>query len=184
MTDSRPFLTVITRHMPSRPNMLEVNQASLAMQSDPDYEQILIVDREHKGQAWASEQMAKVKPKGKYVLILDDDDIMLNADGIKILKQACTSDPMLIIFKGYVQGFDILPPPNVWQEDPGLGQIAVFCYLLKADVFQEFTKQVASPEYSNDFTLFHAAYRKYIKLTKWSDNLICATMRRSMGKPE
>lgn len=179
-----PFLTVITRHMPSRPNMLKVNQASLAMQSDPDYDQVLIVDHDKKGQGWASQQMALVKPKGKYVLILDDDDIMLNYDGIKILKAACTSDPPMLIFKGWVDGFGILPPPNVWEADPGMGQIAVFCYILRHDLWQEFTQQVASPEYHNDFILFHAAFKKYPSLVKWQDKLICATMRRSTGRPE
>jgi len=110
--------------------------------------------------------------------------VMLNADGIKILKAAATSDPPMIIFKGYVNGFGILPPPNVWQQTPGLGQIAVFCYILRSDLFVEFADTAARPEYHNDFLLFHAAFKKYPTLVKWSDRLICATMRRSRGAPE
>ena len=44
MTKANPFLTIVTRHLAGREELLENNQASLAAQTDQDFEQILIVD--------------------------------------------------------------------------------------------------------------------------------------------
>ena len=44
-----PFLSVITRHMPEREQLMRRNRASLLSQSDPDYEQIVITDDLHSG---------------------------------------------------------------------------------------------------------------------------------------
>lgn len=49
------FLTVITRTY-KRPGLLARNQASLAAQTDPDFEQILLVDDAGRGVAWANAQ--------------------------------------------------------------------------------------------------------------------------------
>jgi hypothetical protein len=164
--------------------MIKVNQASLAMQSDQDYEQIMLVDNQERGIAYANRLMADSvdRIKGEYVLILDDDDLMINAEGIATLRLATKNKPVMVIFRGWING--LIPSDDFWLQPPRMGQIGVFCYILRADIFREHSQEVGRPEYHNDYLLVKSVYERHEHDVAWKDRLICMSMRRSNERPE
>jgi len=185
------FLTVVTRHMPARWQLLERNTASLHAQSDPDYSQVTLVDELGSGFERANELLAMAAPMvtGRYVLILDDDDVMEAADGIAALKAAVvdnigahpgTYGPPAIIFRGRHADLGVLPVRS-WQARPQVGDIGSFDFILRADVYREFARARGASAYAQDHALIEAVYDRHAPEIVWLDKVICAADRRRMG---
>jgi hypothetical protein len=181
-----PFLTIITRHMASRPGMFAKQQVSLAAQSCQDFEQVLIHDGVGQGMAWAQTQLTEAwkQANGRYILILDDDDLLQNPDGVKLLKEAAYKFPPAVIFKGHHDDLGILPRVDTWQSAPQVGSIGVFDFILRWDVFTRHSKVFAAGTYNDDHALIASVYREHGKDIVWLDEVICAVQRRSLGAPE
>jgi len=177
------FLSILTRHLPQRAAMLKINKASLAMQSCQDFEQLLAIDGLGQGWKHAAEMLADMArdATGDYVLILDDDDIMLNADGVKLIKEAAGSAPAAVIFRGYHADLGILPNDNIWMRRPGLAQIGSFDFITRRDVFCDLVETAVSNGYTNDFGIIDGVFERGLPVT-WLNVLVCAVMRRSRGQ--
>ena len=82
-----PFLTIVTRCY-KRPKALQKNIRSLKAQTDPDYEQVFIIDKEGYGLAAADQALNKYRDIncGDYIMVLDDDDIVIDPQFIEKLK--------------------------------------------------------------------------------------------------
>ena len=175
------FLSILTRHMPQRAEMLQINKASLCMQSCQDFEQLLMIDGQGGGWKHAAEMLTDMvqDATGDYVLILDDDDILLNADGIKLMKEATITAPAAVIFKGYHADLGILPNDNTWMRRPRLAQIGSFDFITRRDVFVELVD--TADGYNNDFGIIDGVFERCLPVT-WLNVLMCAVMRRSKGK--
>ena len=71
-----PFLSIVTRHLTTRTELLERLVSSIKSQTDADLEHIILTDDEGRGLGWANQQFERHKdlPEGRYVMMLDDDD--------------------------------------------------------------------------------------------------------------
>lgn len=179
------FLSVITRHLNSRPNMLKINQASLRMQSDLDYEQIIQVDEIGRGWQYAHimQQQAALKAQGDYVLTLDDDDILINADAIRLWKEATKNNPPGVIHQSWIGDLGPLPDAAHWQKRPEMGFIGSDSFILRKDILIEYLGQIEG-HYASDYDLIWPIYRDHGSEIVWLEQILCWTIRRSIGRGE
>ena len=181
------FLTVLTRHMPARAALLTRNIASLQGQTDPDYEQLVLEDGHSRGWAFARQMLIDAANSlvadyaCEYVLILDDDDVMRAPDGIAQLKRAARGAPPVIIFRGRHAELGILPSHS-WQGRPECGDIGIFDFILRADVYRECIGAQSASDYAHDHALIAAAYDRHQEAVVWLDAVICAADKRRIGK--
>jgi hypothetical protein len=178
------FLDILTRHLPDRKYMYRANHACLQAQSDPDYCHWTLADEERRGWQHAARLLAEVAPKlrSEYVLILDDDDLMINADGICLLKEAARdTEPAAVVFRGWHGDLGILPGPNGWMRRPFMGGIGSFDFIVRRDVFLEVVQESVNGGYCNDFAIIDGVFERNLPVV-WLDALICAVMKRSRGK--
>jgi glycosyltransferase involved in cell wall biosynthesis len=149
-----PFLTVLTRTN-KRPKCLKKNIESLNAQTLRDYEQVLIHDDVGMGLRAANKfyMLPDVldNVRGKYVLLLDDDDKVLDVRFIEsMFNWSVKYEPDVIVFRGLIgiPEVGLVPLPRVdpnWQGRPQRCQIGNFCLIVKRDVFM---KNI--PSFSND----------------------------------
>jgi hypothetical protein len=137
------FLSVITRTMASRPTMLERNKQSLRDQTCQDFEHLVHVDEQARGNFWAQRWVTDLvhEAQGDYIMILDDDDLMRNPKGVAILKDCCKEKPRGVIFQADYGPGRILPE-TVDGFDMGryfwsMNHIGQLCYILRNDIFKE-----------------------------------------------
>jgi GT2 family glycosyltransferase len=163
--------------------MLQINKASLCMQSCQDFEQLLMIDGQGGGWKHAAEMLTELAQDatGDYVLILDDDDILLNADGVRLMKEAAQGEPAAVIFKGWHADLGILPNDNTWMRRPRLAQIGSFDFITRREVFVELADTAVTNGYTNDFGIIDGVFERCLPVT-WLNVLMCAVMRRSRGK--
>jgi len=180
------FLSVITRHLISRPNYLIINQASLSMQYDPDYEQIVEVDEIGKGWQYAHElsKRAAAKAQGNYVLTLDDDDMLINPEAIHLWKAATINNPPGVIHRSWIGELGPLPDAAHWQKRPDMGQIGSDNFILRRDILLLYLHQLDEGCYTSDYDLITAVYRDHGDKIIWLDKILCWSLRRSMGRGE
>ena len=79
------FLDIVTRTY-KRPSMLAANVRSLQTQTDQDFTQAVLRDAVGMGIAAANAQLAHYTPTGRYVWVLDDDDICVYPSLVEDLK--------------------------------------------------------------------------------------------------
>ena len=177
-----PFLSVITRHLAGRIELLKRNRESLAAQTDPDYEQITMADEIGRGFGHAHDLLIQALPfvHGDYVLILDDDDFIQAADMIETLKAITLTKPPIVIFRGLHADFGILPSYS-WGQAPKLGDVGCFDFIMRADVFREFVKVTSANAYAHDYFILAAAFERHGSKTAWLDKVMCAADRRRNG---
>jgi len=164
---SPPFLSVVTRSC-GRIKLLARNRKSLTTQIDPDYEHIIIVDDVGRGLHTANKSLAKNKHrvKGRYVLILDDDDYVSDRSFIKHLKNVVSQHPVdIILFKAYRKPFSkTLPSKRVWGKQPILGDIGSCCFVVKRAIWQRHIHEFGQPKHG-DYrfikVLFDKGYSRY-----------------------
>lgn len=177
------FLSVITRHRPERANMLELNKASVWMQSDPDIQHIISVDN-HSDKCWRrAHQMlvdAAAEIEGEYALILDDDDVLINARAVEMLKQSAASDPAVVIWRAWHGELGILPDDAHWGKRPELGHIGACGFVLRADVYRDVLLGMEDEgyegRYANDYDIVSRAYD--CGRVAWIDSLMTWAMQR------
>lgn len=177
-----PFLTIITRHMLSRPNLLKVQQASLAAQTCQDFEQILIVDDLGRGFAWAQKQLADfVATNTDYIWVFDDDDKIACPKFIECLKAATEqSHPDVIMVKMLYAG-QVLP--GGWGRPPQEGQITQASYIVTADVWNRH-RHAYTDRYQADYDFIADVWRDPITVV-WHDCVAITDQRgRGLGRPE
>src|SRR5690606_4199896 len=94
------FVTIVTR-VSRRPNLLYDNIVSVATQDDQDYDHLLLVDPVGKGMLYANQQFYRhaKRVRGKYVYMLDDDDIFIRSDVINLFKRATVKEPDVVVCK-------------------------------------------------------------------------------------
>ena len=175
------FLTIVTRTF-RRPVGLARCIDSVARQSDPDVEHIILHDSIGRGVGWSYENLRSAQPGGEYVFILDDDDYLIDEGFVAALKQFVVEhERPEIVFVGMdVQG-RILPE---WSEGLRLGDIAVSCFALRRDVWLEHAGDF-SGDYGGDFHFIDAVYGCERQHTSARlERVVSRVDRVSYGEPE
>ena len=178
------FLGVVTRCY-KRPAMLGINKSSLKSQTDPDYEQVFIVDDTGRGIWWANRSLEENKHRvhGEYIYILDDDTCLIVNNFIRVVKQVARKhNPDVILFKiRRPIGIPILPDERVWGKIPLLGHIDTACFTVKEDIWKKHIKSFGTKgcgDYHFIKKLYDEKYSFY-----WLDRIVGRIQRVSQGRP-
>lgn len=178
-----PFLEVLTRAY-KRPQMLAVNQASLAAQTDGDWVQTLLVDEAGRGIAWSHENMGAYAPRlvGEWIWILDDDDACACPTLVADLKRIVAEhDPDVVMVK-MDHGKAVLPG-RTWGGDPEYGQIGVSAYIVRRELWQAQAHALKPGWYGSDYSLINAIWLTRPQVY-WHDQIVSRVQVQSFGKAE
>lgn len=177
------FLTVITRTY-KRPGLLARNQASLAAQTDPDFEQILLVDDAGRGVAWANAQLRDVAGQisGEYVLVLDDDDRVAADDLIARLKIAAAERPGVIMTRMDHGPRGILPEPEYAGQLPPRAHVGCSAPIVRADIWRACAPAWGAA-YDGDYDFVAALFATGTPVV-WLPVIATAVQQIGLGQPE
>lgn len=181
-----PFLSIITRCY-KKTKCLANNIMSIEKQIDKDYEQIFIVDQEGLGLAWADKALDIYKDinKGKYILVLDDDDELVSKAFVSIIKDIANRyNPNIIIFRGYFTELDATLPPidPRWGKYPVRSLIGSFNYVTTKELYNKYI-YLCSSGITGDFDFFETLFNKTPKdKVYWLKKTLVKTQQKSYGK--
>lgn len=152
---SEAFLTIVTRSF-KRPKGLARCVQSVARQSDPDVQQIIVHDALGRGVEWSHVNLCNVPIGGQFVFVLDDDDYLIDDQFVESLKALVAAEqPDVVFVQMDVEG-RILPRDDM-PNGPQLGEIAMSCFVVRRDVWLEHVVDFL-PVYEGDLTFIHAVW--------------------------
>lgn len=179
-----PFLSVVTRCY-KRPSMLEKNIASLQMQMDMDFEHLFLIDDDGHGLSWANRQFYRHrdKPHGDYILMLDDDDVLIRDDVVTQFKRKTTDYPELVMCKFDCGPWGVLPSHGVWvNKRPKLTRVGTSCFITRRDVWHSHIEHFGQPT-AGDYHFLSAIWPDLTDI-EWLDLVIGRIQQIGKGKPE
>ena len=173
-------IAFITRVKPRRFRMLTICTNSIKKQTSDDYIHIIFRDDKTKygyGMLLANQSLAKVSPiDTQYVMVIDDDDIIIDSDFVKIFKEIVdNNNPEIVFFKGIVFGCGI-PPLNLWEKCPVQDQISGSCFAVRLDIWEKYVHKYGK-ERRGDYSFISECY-KNTKNHFWLDRIVFKTQRR------
>lgn len=189
-----PFLSIVTRHLTTRTELLERLVSSIKSQTDADLEHIILTDDEGRGLGWANQQFARHKdlPEGRYVMMLDDDDWLADEHAVEDLKDYATileattlEYPVAIVYfdyRGPAVGY--LPSEEmtkIWQPVPG--HISGQGLIVRTDVWKELIHHF-DDSYEGDFHFIKAVWERASNRPEFLPYLITSTDKQRQGESE
>jgi len=171
------LISVVTRTY-KRPKMFAANRQSLKMQTLQDYEEIVIRDEVGIGCAEANHRLCLVEPKGDYVWVFDDDDVLEDDTFFEKVKETVDQfHPDVIFVKGWIVG-QILP--DRWPIEEG--HIDGINYVVSREMWDR-CKNSWDRAYAGDFSFINAVM-KLDPHVRWLDIVAAKTIRGSHGAVE
>lgn len=155
---------------------------SLVAQQDQDYERIRLEDPEGRGVGYANRRLVEAKVRGDYVMVLDDDDLLLHNNAIGLMKKATQENPDLLIFKADHGPLGILPSPLVWGKRPIQGRIGSIDFITRNDVWLKHISAFGVDE-AGDYAFLRAIWETKPSVI-WLDEVLAGVQRISRGAPE
>ena len=142
-----PFITFVVRHHAGRPTFLQENRESLEMQTDPDWNRLVITDTVGY-KIWGADKVlwfTREFVTGDYVMVLDDDDRLLDSEFVaKMKKIAEEHDPDVIAFKFWWpvgwRKIEYLPDDRYWGKRPVRGHWGSCCHIVKRELWQKYIR--------------------------------------------
>lgn len=176
------LLEVVTR-CNRRPKMLAQNVASLDAQLCGDWVQTLLTGAAGKGMAAAQAQLAEFCPYGQYVLLLDDDDVLVDRRLVLDLQRIVVTrrQPPAVIVRMDHGPLGVLPDDAQWMQEPQQGRIGCSAIITRADVWMKHRGAWASARYESDFDYIHSVWEEHGDRIVWHDTVASRVQRRSMG---
>lgn len=181
-----PFLTVVTRCY-KRPYFLSQNIRSLKSQTDKDYEQVFIVDKIGHGLAAADVALNTYKHlnTGKYVMVLDDDDKVLDNEFISKLKNVIVSNsyPDIVIWRGMFGNLNyILPPLDTnWGKTVQHSKIGSFNYCILNSLYNKYIN-VCKTGIAGDYDFINTLLKKEKLNIIWIKDVMVSTQMKGKGR--
>jgi len=151
------LLTVVTRHLLSREEQFAVCAASLRVQTDQDFQHLVLEDSKGHGIEWANRQLIVHKDKvyGDYVFILDDDDQLISENFVAEIRDiVIANDPDLIVMQMDHKG-RILPKQGM--RCPGFGEIGISAVVVQRDVWMQ-AIEAFEPKRGGDYPFLTRCY--------------------------
>lgn len=184
-----PFLSIVTRTY-KRPRGLARCKLCLEGQTDHDFEHLVVEDTVGLGVAQSHQLIRDSRPKGDYVMILDDDDFAATPYMVSDLKAAAQAyDPDVIVFRQNNAQLGILPDRFVWQQYPIKGHISGSCVAVKWHVWTACIPAIMTgglnggPCYEGDFYYIDAVWHYTTKL-HWLDKVLVIVPHIGRGGTE
>jgi hypothetical protein len=181
-----PFLEILTRCY-KRPQMLMLSQASLVMQTDPDWVQTLLPDRVGRGVAWANQRMRREGPRlvGEYIWVLDDDDTCICPTLVADLKTIVeTHGPDVVMVQMDHGERGVLPPAEHWgHRNLGAGFVGVSAPIVRRKVWQEHA-WAWGDHYAGDHDFISALLAGATVRIYWHRCIASKVQQISKGAPE
>ncbi|GAG56336.1 unnamed protein product, partial [marine sediment metagenome] len=180
-------IAFITRVHPRRPEMLKICIESIKAQTSENYVHILHRDDKTEkgyGRFLANKSFAKISPiNARYVMAIDDDDMIIDSDFVKVFKKVVDkNDPEIVFFKGHISSA-IYPAPTYWAKPPVRAQIGGSCFAVRLDVWKKHIHEFGK-ECCGDFHFINACYRDTRKRI-WLDRIVSKTQKKAgFGKGE
>lgn len=146
------FLSIITRHMSYRKILLYRLMASLEMQTDQDFEHI-IIENEPTGLENANKSFFKHRDEvhGEYVYMIDDDDFLCDPQFIEqlggaVIGEKCGELADVVIFRLQsrgVYGDGKVPQDDAWEDlkaggHPQCGKISTPCFIVRRELWYKY----------------------------------------------
>jgi hypothetical protein len=181
-----PFLTLVTRHMLSRPTLYAEHCASLEAQTDQDYQHLVIEDATGSGWKWAQAQFEahKAEVLGDYVLQLDDDDVLARPDAIAQLRAVVQdSQADIIVYRVDHLELGVLPSALVWGRRPICGHIGGEDFAVRREIWLRHIYAHNTGRYESDYDFMAELWRHGYDV-HWLDVLIARCLRISRGRGE
>lgn len=181
----KPFIEVLTRSF-RRPSLLNQNIESLEEQTSKNFVQTLFIDDVGIGVPAANAQFADVKPVGKYVWILDDDDLCTRPTLFEeVEKLAKESKPAVVIVRFDHSHLGILPSDETFGRTDLIKEGGIGCssYFVRKDVWEEHKHAWKSARYASDFDFIREVLNNE-KDVVWHDVVAGRVQKISHGKME
>lgn len=179
------FLQVLTRSY-RRPRMLMANLRSMEAQTDPDFDQTMLVDGEGRGIGAAQATLANHAPyvRGRYIWCLDDDDVCIRPTLVAELKAIATehNPDVVMVRMDHGQG-RILPDDAHWQRPPVMSFVGASAFIVRRDVWQRHAHAYGTARYTSDFDFISQVYAADPEIY-WHDVVASKVQRISMGRAE
>lgn len=178
-----PFLEVLTRTFGQRPMCLSRCRESLDLLRDPDWVQRLIVDDGARGVAWANRNLSTVEARGRWVWLLDDDDLCSDAELIAHLRGVVAAEkPDVVAVRVYHGRWGMLPPCDLWGQGPVHGKIGPSNVIVRQEVWNRY-RDAWPADYAGDYHFISALWGGGLR---WSYLPIIAAYQpaQNYGKPE
>ncbi len=184
-----PFLSIITRKY-KRPNGFSRNQESILSLTDKDCEQIFITDHCGLGMLSANTSFGNPETRalvaGKYVLLLDDDDFVIEPGMIELLKYSShVVDVDVIVFRMNIIGGpngDVYPTPETWMKKPKVAHIGGSCFVVKREIYEQHIGSFALTR-MGDYNFIKTVWDSGAKFG-WLDVLMAETGSIGRGRAE
>jgi len=174
-------IAFITRVHPRRPGMLKICIDSVRAQTDDDYIHILHRDDKTEfgyGRPRADQSFARISSiDARYVMILDDDDMLIDPNFVKIFGEIVNKDNLeIIFFKGCVKAKGTFPQVQFWQKAPCRRHIASFCFAVRLDIWKKYIHEFGI-ERAGDWKFISVCYEN-TRNHFWLDRVIAKTQKR------
>jgi hypothetical protein len=179
-----PLLEIITRTY-KRPTLLAANEASLRAFTSRDWMQTKLIDETGRGVAWANVRLSAYVPEGRYVWVLDDDDICIRPTLVDELEEIATLNaPDVILMRMDHGPLGVLPDAGQWgHRKVERGRIGVSSFIVARGVWQAFAG-CWREQYDGDFDFIAAVLADKSVRIYWHDVVASRVQRISRGLPE
>ena len=179
------LLSILTRTFNGRPVGMQRLQESLRRQTSQDFEHVLMVDSERRGIEWTHANLWRMLPdlRGDYVMLLDDDDYLVDAEFVKDLAEIVSDRPEVVIVKMDMSNGWHLPSDLEWNQRPKLARIAISSHISRRDVFAEHVRDFKPYYDGGDFEYIDHVWQCGHQF-KWWNRIVAKVGRVSHGSQE
>jgi glycosyltransferase involved in cell wall biosynthesis len=186
-----PFVSFVTRAY-ARPAQLLRCLTSIARQSDPDYENVIIVDEDGVGVEVANGfydlPQNRARVRGQYVHLIDDDDIISDPDFVATIKDVASHNgmPEVIVIRVRHPNGVILPTKRMWmQSEPIGGHIGGSGVVVRRDVWLDNIHHFGDDQvYWGDFVFISELFRRYARRIYWLNRVMVEVPSQNQGAVE
>lgn len=175
------ILEIVTRHMPTRADMLRRNEQSLAALSSKRWVHTILTDMARRGVAWANAQLQTFEPMGDYVWVLDDDDVCILPTLVDDLEEITSTfrPGVVVVQMDHGAGLGILPRREKFNTELSEGEIGCSGFITRRDVWMEH-RHAWSERYAGDFDFFHSIQSAAVDMYWWGV-VASKVSKRNMG---
>jgi GT2 family glycosyltransferase len=180
---TQPFLSILTTTH-KRPQMLEICKASVREQTDPDFQHYVWEDKAGVGVAEQYGYYPRIGEHltGKYILVLNDDDVLADPDliaGLKRIIATLEQEPYIFIVK--MRYGDRVLPDKGWPGRLIKTHVCVSNLIVRSDIWKASANRYRRA-YTGDWYFAKCIWRKVRHRAYWHDKVAVATQQPEPGR--